>query len=72
MQIQFPPPRVPSDNSRPPKEGLASLRGVWAPGKLQGPGSAQIPEASEAEMLQVPITNHGSCYLDESELRITL
>lgn len=50
----FPAPRVPSDNSRPRKEGLASLSGVWAPSKLQRPGSAQIPEASEAEMFQVP------------------
>lgn len=50
----FPAPRVPSDNSRPRKEGLPPLSGVWAPSKLQRPGSAQIPEASEAEMFQVP------------------
>lgn len=43
-------PRVPSDKSRPWKEGLASLSGVWIPRKPQKPGSAGIPSPSNTVM----------------------
>lgn len=46
-----PLPRVPSDESRPRKEGLASLRGVWIPRKPQNPGSAGLPSCSHTEMV---------------------
>lgn len=62
----FPLPRVSSDNSRPRKDGLASLCRVWASSKPQILASSRMPEARS------PNNWPQWLHLDKSELGITL